>query len=67
MREEKNIFPYQEEAGIIIHPCLQESYLKAFAEKVLQAIGPETEEYYEAQRLLSYYSPLEIMIFPVTP
>ena len=27
--------------------------LKPFAEKVLQAIGPETEEYYEAQRLLS--------------
>ena len=53
--EEKNIFPYQEEADIMFNSALiyELAILKPFAEKVLQAIGPETEEYYEAQRLLS--------------
>lgn len=53
--EEKNIFPFQEEADIMFNSSLvyELAILKPYVEKLLKAIGPENEEYHEAQRLLS--------------
>lgn len=52
--EDKNIFPFQEEADIMFNSALiyEIAVLKPYAEALLQAIGPECEEYLEAQRLL---------------
>ncbi|NLG83882.1 MAG: nucleoside kinase [Firmicutes bacterium] len=61
--EERNIFPFQEEADVMFNSALpyELSVLKPFAEPLLQEIGPEVEEYSEAKRLLkflSYFLPL---------
>ena len=51
--EEKNIFPYQEEADIMFNSSLiyELGVLKAFAMPLLEKIGKEEPEYKEAQRL----------------
>lgn len=56
--EDKNIFPFQEEADMMFNSALvyELAVLKPFAEPLLQAIGPEYEEYLEAQRLLRLLS-----------
>lgn len=56
--EDKNIFPFQEEADIMFNSALvyELAILKPYAEPLLEAIGPEEEEYLEAQRLLRLLS-----------
>lgn len=56
--EDKNIFPFQEEADIMFNSALvyELAILKPYAEPLLKAIGPEYEEYLEAQRLLRLLS-----------
>ncbi|MGI6224831.1 MAG: nucleoside kinase [Peptococcales bacterium] len=56
--EDKNIFPFQEEADIMFNSALvyELAILKPHVEPLLKAIGPENEEYLEAQRLLRLIS-----------
>lgn len=54
--EEKHIFPYQEEADVMLNSSLfyEISVLKPFAEKILREV-PDTEpEYDEARRMLKF-------------
>ena len=54
--EEKNIFPYQENADAYFNSALvyELSVLKQFAEPLLFRIQPEQPEYEEAKRLLKF-------------
>lgn len=54
--EEKNIFPYQEEADVMFNSALvyELAVLKQYAEPVLYSIGKENPEYIEAKRLLKF-------------
>lgn len=54
--EEKNIFPYQEEADAMFNSALiyELAVLKQYAEPVLFRIGPDEPEYMEAKRLLKF-------------
>lgn len=54
--EEKNIFPFQEEADIMFNSTLayEMSILKKYAEPLLKAIGVNSEAYIEAKRLLTF-------------
>lgn len=54
--EEKNIFPYQEEADVMFNSALiyELAVLKQFAEPILFGIGKEEPEYAEAKRLLKF-------------
>lgn len=59
--EEKNIFPYSEDADIMFNSALiyELAVLRNFAGPLLEAIGPEQSEHMEARRLirlLSYFS-----------
>ncbi|MGR6835605.1 nucleoside kinase [Syntrophomonas erecta] len=56
--EEKNIFPFQEQADVMFNSSLvyELSILKGFVQPLLEEIGPENPEYMEAQRLLSFLS-----------
>lgn len=69
--EEKNIFPFQEEADIMFNSSLmyELGVLKPFAVQVLKAV-PETEvEYAEASRLLkflSYFKTIPVDCVPST-
>ena len=61
--EEKNIFPYQEEADKIFNTSLiyELNALKDIAEPLLEEITPEDKEYAEALRLrnmLKYFKPI---------
>ncbi|NLB88048.1 MAG: nucleoside kinase [Syntrophomonadaceae bacterium] len=61
--EEKNIFPFQENADVMFNTSLvyELAVLRPYAEKLLLEIGPENEEYAEARRLLkflSYFEPI---------
>lgn len=61
--EEKNIFPFQENADVMFNTSLvyELAVLRPFAEKLLKEIGPEHDEYGEARRLLkflSYFEPI---------
>ena len=61
--EEKNIFPFQEEADIMFNSALiyELAILKRYVEPLLTAIPPDSPEYCEAKRLLkftAYFSPL---------
>ena len=61
--EEKNIFPYQEEANKIFNTSLiyELNALKNIAEPLLEEITPEDKEYAEALRLknmLKYFKPI---------
>lgn len=54
--EEKNIFPYQEEADVMFNSALiyELAVLKLYVEPLLFQIRPEEPEYYEAKRLLKF-------------
>jgi uridine kinase len=54
--EERNIFPYQEEADIMFNTALiyELAVLKKYAEPLLSEIGPAEPEYSEAKRLLNF-------------
>jgi len=62
--EEKNIFPYQENADIMFNSSLvyELCLLKTLAEPLLLQLGPENERYSEVKRLiefLSYFLPAD--------
>lgn len=62
--EEKNIFPYQENADIMFNSSLvyELCLLKTYAEPLLMQLGPENERYSEVKRLiefLSYFLPID--------
>lgn len=52
--EEKNIFPYQEEADVMFNSALiyELGILKKYAEPLLEKISPDIPEHAEAKRLL---------------
>lgn len=52
--EEKNIFPYQENADVMFNSGLvyELAILKKYATPLLKAISPKEEVYYQAERLL---------------
>jgi len=54
--EERNIFPFQENADIMFNSALiyELSVLKQFAEPLLREITIEDKEYHEARRLLKF-------------
>lgn len=54
--EEKNIFPFQEEADVMFNSALiyELAVLKQYVEPLLFQITPDMEEYYEAKRLLKF-------------
>ncbi|MCX7884861.1 MAG: nucleoside kinase [Caloramator sp.] len=54
--EEKNIFPYQEEADIMFNSTLvyEMSILKKYAEPLLKIVDTKSSAYIEAMRLLSF-------------
>lgn len=56
--EEKNIFPFQEEANIMFNSALlyELAVLKKHAEPLLREVQPNQEEYNAAQRLLKFFS-----------
>jgi uridine kinase len=56
--EEKNIFPYQEEADIMFNSALlyEFSVLKKFAEPIIKEVPENEKEYSEAMRLLKFLS-----------
>ncbi len=56
--EEKNIFPYQEEADIMFNSALlyEFSVLKKFAEPIINEVPENAREYAEAMRLLKFLS-----------
>lgn len=62
--EEKNIFPYQENADTMFNSSLvyELCLLKTYAEPLLMQLGPENERYSEVKRLiefLSYFLPID--------
>ncbi len=62
--EEKNIFPYQENADIMFNSSLvyELCLLKTYAEPLLTQLGPDNERYSEVKRLiefLSYFLPID--------
>lgn len=54
--EERNIFPYQEEADVMFNSALiyELAMLRKHVQPLLEAIGPGYSEYSEAKRLLSF-------------
>ena len=54
--EEKNIFPFQEEADVMFNSALiyELSVLKLYAEPLLFSIDSSSEQYMEAKRLLKF-------------
>ncbi|MGE5559345.1 MAG: nucleoside kinase [Bacillota bacterium] len=56
--EEKNIFPFQEEADVMFNTALlyELAVLKKFAEPLLSRIGKDVPEFSEAKRLLKFFS-----------
>ncbi len=67
--EEKNIFPYQENADIMFNSSLvyELCLLKAYAEPLLMELGRENERYSEVKRLiefLSYFLPIDAKDVP---
>ena len=61
--EEKNIFPYQENANVIFNTSLiyELGVLKAIAMPLLEEIKPEEPEYAEARRLINMLRYFEII------
>lgn len=69
--EEKNIFPFQEEADVMFNSSLvyELAVLRSIAIPLLDEIGMENPEYSEAKRLkdfLSYFLPLDSTDVPLT-
>jgi len=56
--ENKNIFPFQEEADVMFNSALpyELGVLKVYAEPVLQSVTERMPEYAEAQRLITFLS-----------
>ncbi|MDR1861045.1 MAG: nucleoside kinase [Bacteroidales bacterium] len=56
--EERNIFPYQENADVMFNSALiyELAVLKKYAEPLLKAVPESAEEYCEANRLLKFLS-----------
>lgn len=56
--ENKNIFPFQEDADVMFNSALfyELGVLKQYAELALLEVSPEEEEYVEADRLLDFLS-----------
>ncbi len=54
--EERNIFPYQEEADVMFNSALlyELAVLKQYAEPLLYSVPRDSEEYAEAKRLLKF-------------
>lgn len=54
--EEHNIFPYQEEADVMFNSALiyELAALKQYAEPLLFGVPKDSQEYYEAKRLLKF-------------
>ena len=55
--EEKNIFPYQEQADVMFNSSLlyELAVLKQYVEPLLFDVDKESEEYLEAKRLLKFF------------
>jgi uridine kinase len=69
--EEKNIFPYQENADIMFNSATiyELAVLKKYAEPLLEAVNENQPEYREAMRMLkflSYFKPIEDAEIPPT-
>ncbi|MFR0823087.1 MAG: nucleoside kinase [Clostridia bacterium] len=67
--EEKNIFPYQEEADVMFNSSLIYEFnaLKEYALPLFEKIGKDNQEYAEAKRLaefLKYFEPISIEDVP---
>ncbi|HEX2924847.1 MAG TPA: nucleoside kinase [Ruminiclostridium sp.] len=67
--EEKNIFPFQENADIMFNSSLvyELCLLKTYAEPLLTKLGPDNERYSEVKRLiefLSYFLPIDAKDIP---
>ncbi|MBO5608890.1 MAG: nucleoside kinase [Eubacterium sp.] len=54
--ENENIFPYQDEADAMFNSAIiyELSAIKVFAEPLLFSVSEDSEEYYEAKRLLKF-------------
>ena len=54
--EERNIFPYQEDADVMFNSALlyELAVLKQYAEPILYSVPRDSEEYSEAKRLLKF-------------
>jgi uridine kinase len=69
--EEKNIFPYQENADVMFNSATlyELAVLKKYAEPLLKSVTENREEYSESTRLLkflSYFKPMEDNEIPPT-
>jgi uridine kinase len=67
--EDKNIFPFQENADIMFNSSLvyELCLLKTYAEPLLTTLGPDNERYSEVKRLiefLSYFLPIDAKDVP---
>jgi len=67
--EEKNIFPYQEDADVMFNTSLiyELNALRNYALPLFEGITPEHEEYSEAKRLcqfLKYFEPIDTEYIP---
>ena len=67
--EERNIFPYQEEADVMFNSALiyELAVLKIYAEPLLFGIPDDVPEYLEAKRLLkflNYFLPMDSTALP---
>ncbi len=67
--EEKNIYPYQEDADTIFNTALpyELSVLKTYAEPLLQSIEKDSSHYVEAQRLLKFLNPFKELDASIVP
>ena len=68
--EEKNIFPFQEEADAMINSALiyELSAIKQFVEPLLFSVPQDSEECYEAKRLLKfldYFLGIDVQMVPI--
>jgi uridine kinase len=69
--EDKNIFPYQENADVMFNSALvyELAVLKKYAEPLLKAVPESQEEFCESNRLLkflSYFKPIDDLEIPPT-
>ncbi len=67
--EENNIFPFQEEADVMFNSALiyELAAIKQYAEPLLFNVPTDSEEYYEAKRLLKfldYFLGMDISLVP---
>ena len=69
--EDKNIFPYQENADVMFNSALvyELAVLKKYAEPLLKSVTESQEEFSESNRLLkflSYFKPIDDLEIPPT-